>query len=68
MARPVGINHVALEVDDLDQALDFHRTLFGFELRGRVGATMAFVDAGDQFIALSARGASRQTKRDTSDD
>jgi catechol 2,3-dioxygenase-like lactoylglutathione lyase family enzyme len=53
-ARLVGINHVALEVDDIDQALAFYGELFGFELRGRIGEKMAFLDAGDQFIALSA--------------
>jgi catechol 2,3-dioxygenase-like lactoylglutathione lyase family enzyme len=53
-ARLVGINHVALEVGDLDQALDFYGGLFDFELRGRIGRKMAFLDAGDQFIALSA--------------
>lgn len=54
MARLVGINHVALEVGDIDAALDFYGRLFGFELRGRVGSHMAFVDAGDQFLAFSA--------------
>ena len=54
MARLVGINHVALEVGDIDAALDFYGRLFGFELRGRVAGRMAFVDAGDQFLALSA--------------
>jgi catechol 2,3-dioxygenase-like lactoylglutathione lyase family enzyme len=53
-ARLVGINHVALEVGDIDQALDFYGRLFDFELRGRIGQKMAFLDAGDQFIALSA--------------
>jgi catechol 2,3-dioxygenase-like lactoylglutathione lyase family enzyme len=53
-ARFVGINHVALEVGDIDQALDFYGRLFDFELRGRIGRKMAFLDAGDQFIALSA--------------
>ena len=51
MARLVGINHVALEVDDIDAALEFYGRLFGFELRGR-GPGMAFIDAGDQFLAL----------------
>ena len=52
MARAVGINHVALEVGDLDEALDFWQRLFGpLELRGR-GAAMAFIDLGDQFVAL----------------
>ena len=53
-ARLVGINHVALEVGDIDAALEFYGRLFGFELRGRVGDHMAFLDAGDQFLALSA--------------
>ena len=50
----VGLNHVALEVDDLDAALEFYGALFSFELRGRAGQHMVFLDAGDQFIALSA--------------
>ena len=51
-ARFVGINHVAVEVADLDEALEFYGSLFELELRGR-GRKMAFIDAGDQFIALS---------------
>ena len=51
-ARAVGINHVALEVGDLDAALEFYGSLFELELRGRVPG-MAFIDMGDQFIALS---------------
>jgi catechol 2,3-dioxygenase-like lactoylglutathione lyase family enzyme len=51
-ARLVGINHVALEVGDLDAALDLYGRLFAFELRGRVSG-MAFIDMGDQFLALS---------------
>ncbi len=54
-ARLVGINHVALEVGDLEQALAWYGRLFEFELRGRYGDRMAFIDMGDQFIALSAR-------------
>jgi catechol 2,3-dioxygenase-like lactoylglutathione lyase family enzyme len=50
----MGINHVALEVDDVDAALAWYGRFFAFELRGRAGARMAFVDLGDQFIALSA--------------
>jgi predicted enzyme related to lactoylglutathione lyase len=50
-ARAVGINHVALEVADIDAALDFYGQLFEFELRGR-GERSAFIDLGDQFIAL----------------
>ena len=52
MARLVGINHVALEVGDLEEALALYSRLFAFELRGRSGR-MAFVDMGDQFLALS---------------
>ncbi len=53
-ARLVGINHIALEVGDIDGALAFYGQLLEFEIRGRVGSEMAFLDAGDQFIALSA--------------
>jgi lactoylglutathione lyase len=53
-ARLVGINHIALEVGDIDEALAFYGQLLEFELRGRVGSRMAFLDAGDQFIALAA--------------
>ena len=49
--RLVGINHVALEVDDIDRALEFYGRLFDFELRGR-SDTWAFIDIGDQFLAL----------------
>ena len=51
-ARLIGINHVALEVGDLEAALDLYGRLFAFELRGRVPG-MAFIDMGDQFLALS---------------
>ncbi|HKZ27934.1 MAG TPA: VOC family protein [Rubrobacteraceae bacterium] len=51
-ARLVGFNHIALEVGDLEEALDFYGRIFEFELRGR-GPRMAFIDAGDQFLALS---------------
>jgi catechol 2,3-dioxygenase-like lactoylglutathione lyase family enzyme len=54
MARLVGINHVALEVDDVDEALAWYGQFFELELRGRGGSRMAFVDMGDQFLALSA--------------
>ncbi len=50
-ARLVGFNHVAVEVDDVDAALEFYGRIFDFELRGR-GPKMAFIDAGDQFIAV----------------
>ena len=49
------MNHIALEVDDIDEALAFWESIFGpLELRGR-GKQMAFIDMGDQFLAL-ARG------------
>jgi lactoylglutathione lyase len=50
--RLVGINHIALEVGDLNEALDFYGRIFEIELRGRTPG-MAFVEMGDQFIALS---------------
>lgn len=52
-ARAVGINHVALEVGNIDDALAFYGEFLQFTLRGR-SETMAFVDLGDQFIAFSA--------------
>ena len=52
MARAIGINHVALEVGDLEEAVDFYRSVFGFPMRGRAPG-MAFLDMGDQFLALS---------------
>ena len=51
-SRLVGMNHIALEVGSIKEALDFYGALFDFELRGRTD-TMAFIDMGDQFIALS---------------
>jgi lactoylglutathione lyase len=55
MPRLVGINHVALEVGDIDEALEFWESIFGeLTMRGH-GRQMAFIDMGDQFIAL-ARG------------
>ena len=52
-ARPrvIGFNHVALEVGDIEQALAFYARIFEFELRGK-SDSMAFIDLGDQFIAL----------------
>jgi catechol 2,3-dioxygenase-like lactoylglutathione lyase family enzyme len=48
----IGMNHVAIEVGDLEAALDLYGKLFDFELRGRVPG-MAFIDMGDQFLAVS---------------
>jgi lactoylglutathione lyase len=58
MARLIGINHVALEVGDIEEALAWYGQFFELELRGRHGDRMAFLDMGDQFIALS-RGRSQ---------
>jgi catechol 2,3-dioxygenase-like lactoylglutathione lyase family enzyme len=48
----VGINHVALEVGDVDEAVEFYGRIFELELRGRLPG-MAFLDMGDQFLALA---------------
>ena len=59
----VGINHVALEVGSIDEALAFWERLFGpLQLRSRSGS-MAFVDMGDQFVALNAGAARRAGHR-----
>ena len=50
--RLLGVNHVALEVGDVEEALAFYGRFFDFELRGRAQG-MAFVDLGDQFVALA---------------
>lgn len=52
VARAIGINHVALEVGDIDEALTWYARFLEFELRGR-RPTMAWIDLGDQFLALS---------------
>lgn len=51
-ARAVGINHIALEVGDIEEALAFLGRFLAFELRGR-GPGRAFIDMGDQFLALT---------------
>jgi catechol 2,3-dioxygenase-like lactoylglutathione lyase family enzyme len=48
----VGINHIALAVGDVDEAVEFYGRIFDLELRGRVHG-MAFLDMGDQFLALA---------------
>jgi lactoylglutathione lyase len=50
-ARAVGVNHIALEVGDIEEALAFYGRLFDFKLRGKSNEA-AFIDLGDQFIAL----------------
>jgi catechol 2,3-dioxygenase-like lactoylglutathione lyase family enzyme len=48
------MNHIAIEVGSLDEALAFYGSLFELELRGRIRG-MAFIDMGDQFLALAER-------------
>jgi catechol 2,3-dioxygenase-like lactoylglutathione lyase family enzyme len=50
--RLVGINHVALEVGDLDAALAFYGAIFDLREVDREPG-IAFIDIGDQFIALA---------------
>src|SRR4029077_4279184 len=50
--RLVGINHVAIEVADIDAALEWYGRLFDFTLRGK-GERNAFIDMGDQFINMT---------------
>jgi catechol 2,3-dioxygenase-like lactoylglutathione lyase family enzyme len=62
-ARALGINHVVLEVDDLEKALEFYGALFEFTLRGK-SEHNAFIDLGDQFIQLTlGRSQVADTKR-----
>lgn len=51
--RAIGFNHIALEVGDIEEALAFYGRIFDFQLRGK-SKMMAFIDLGDQFIALQA--------------
>jgi len=53
VARAIGINHVALEVGDVDEALAWYARFLDFDLRGK-RPTMAWIDLGDQFLALSS--------------
>jgi extradiol dioxygenase family protein len=54
-AKAIGVNHIAFEVHDLDETLQWYERYFEFKLRGRRGG-MAWIDLGDQFIALSEGG------------
>ena len=63
--RIVGINHIALEVGDIEEALAFYGRIFKFELRGKSDA-MAFIDLGDQFIALQKGRKQTQMRAATS--
>jgi lactoylglutathione lyase len=60
-AKLIGINHVALEVGDIREALEWYGQFFEFSLRGRSPGA-AFIDMGDQFIALE-RGRSHEPDR-----
>ena len=51
-ARLIGINHVALEVGDLDEALEFYGRIFDVQVESRIPG-MAFITMGDQFLALA---------------
>ena len=57
-ARAVGINHVALEVGDIDEALDFYGGFLDFEIRSH-SENAAFIYFGDQFINF-AKGRSQE--------
>ena len=59
--KMVGINHVAIEVGDIDAALEFYGQIFDFTLRGR-GEDSAFVDMGDQFLAMMQRDGMREAE------
>ena len=50
--RLIGINHVAIEVGNIDEALEWYGRIFDFTLRGR-GERNAFIDMGDQFINMT---------------
>ena len=59
--RALGFNHVALEVGDIEEAVAFYGRLFDFHLRGKT-KTMAFIDLGDQFLALQKDALNRPTR------
>jgi predicted enzyme related to lactoylglutathione lyase len=60
--RLVGINHVAIEVGDIDAALAFYGQIFDFVLRGRHGGN-AFIELGDQFINMMETPAPHEDRR-----
>src|SRR3954470_13413650 len=62
LPRLVDINHVALEVGDIEEALAFYGKIFSFTLRGR-GEGQAFIDLGDQFLALMATEVPHQDRQ-----
>lgn len=50
--RLVGINHVAIEVGNIDEALAWYARIFDFTLRGK-SERNAFIDMGDQFVNMT---------------
>jgi lactoylglutathione lyase len=54
--RLAGINHVALQVDDLEAAVEFYCALFEPTGVDRSEPDAAFLEIGDQFVALFERG------------
>ena len=60
--RLVGINHIAIEVGDIDQALDFYGKIFDFELRAK-RAGNAFIELGDQFINMTQTAEPHEDRR-----
>src|ERR1700736_6749030 len=50
--RLIGINHVAIEVGNIDEALAWYGRIFDFNLRGQ-GERNAFIDMGDQFVNMT---------------
>ncbi|HEX5172553.1 MAG TPA: VOC family protein [Gaiellaceae bacterium] len=54
--RLVGINHVALQVDDIEESVAFYTGLFEPTDVNRDIPGAAFIRMGDQFIALFERG------------
>ena len=63
-ARLVGLNHIALDIGDIEEALAFYGAIFNFELRGR-GEGRAFIDMDDQFLSLM-KGRSQKSSHPSS--
>jgi lactoylglutathione lyase len=63
--RLVGINHVALEVGSLDEAIAWYGQFFEFEVDlSERDIGMAFLQMGDQFLALAeVAGGTRDCER-----
>ena len=53
-AHLVGINHVALEVEDIEKALEFYGAIFEFKIKSK-DHEKAFINIGDQFLALFSK-------------